>query len=441
MIIFFVYASVLAVFGILFFRVRGLFGKAAAFVNRKMFSSLELPDRVVRTALTVLFISNILAAAASFLYYQRDTVLRGFIRREGYGGISFTEDLVARLGEEEEEIKVEVDPRAYTETEIEEMFARAAKALPEACLGDMPADHVDDDVRFPASLSGLPFSVSWFTDRPDVIDWDGTLLDGADLKGTPVTLTAAISFGEDTREEEIRISAFPRILTESESRRKRILDAIASENSPENENLILPDNIDGKRAAWKRAGGDRGLSLLLTGFILSILLIFSGIRNREADAEKKKEEMLMDYPHIVSKLVLLLCAGLSMRSAFLKMASDYKESLRNGGRRREGFEEILRLCADMEKGLSETEAYEHMGHRACEIRYRTFAALLVQNMRRGSRELIDLLSGEAEEAFDERKRKARILGEKAGTKLIFPTMLMLLVVIAVIMTPAFVSFL
>ena len=439
--IFLVYAVLLAAFGILFFRVRGFFGKAAVFVNRKIFSSLGLPDRVVRTALAALFISNILAAAASFLYYERDTVLRGFIRRDGYGGVRFTEDLVARVGEEEEEIRVEVDPRAYSEAEIEEMFASAAKALPAACLGDMPADHVDDDVRFPSALKDLPFSVSWFTDRPDVIDWDGTLLDAADPEGTPVKLTAAISFGEDTREEEIQICAYPRTLTESEARKKQILSAITSENSPENENLILPDTIGGKRAVWERAGGDRGLSLLLTGFILSILLLFSGIRNREADAERKKEEMLMDYPHIVSKLVLLLCAGLSMRSAFLMMASDYKESLENGGRRREGFEEILRLCSDMEKGLSEAEAYESMGRRACEIRYRTFAALLVQNMRRGSRELIDLLSGEADEAFEERKRKARILGEKAGTKLIFPTMLMLLVVIAVIMTPAFVSFL
>ena len=336
--IFFVYAAVLAAFGILFFLVRGFFGKAAAFLNRKIFSSLGLPDRVLRTALIALFISNILAAAASFLYYEKDTVLRGFIRREGYGGIRFTEDLVARFGEEEEEIKVEVDPRAYTEAEIEEMFARAAKELPGACLGDIPADHVDDDVRFPASLSGLPFSVTWFTDRPDVIDWDGTLLDTADPRGTPVTLTAAIAFGEDIREEELRICAYPRNLTDSELRRKQILEAIASENSPENENLILPDTIDGKRAVWERAGGDRGLSLLLMGFILSILLIFSGIRNRETDAEKKKEEMLLDYPHIVSKLVLLLCAGLSMRSAFLAMASDYKESLKNGGRRRESEE-------------------------------------------------------------------------------------------------------
>lgn len=438
--IFFVYAAFLAAFVILFFRVRGFFSKAAAFVNRKVFSSLNLPDRVVRTALTVLFISNILAAAVSLLYYEKDTVLKGFIRRDGYGGISFTEDLVARVGGEKEEITVEVDPRAYTETEVEEMFSRAAKTLPEACLGDMSADHVDADVCFPSALSGLPFSVSWFTDRPDVIDWEGTLLDGADPDGTPVTLTAAISFGEDTREEEIRIRAYPRTLTESEARRKRILDAIAAGSSPESENIILPDTVDGEAAAWERAGGDRGLSLLLMGFILSILLIFSGIRNQDTEAERKKEEMLTDYPHIVSKLVLLLCAGLSMRSAFGKMAADYKMSLQSGGRRREGFEEILRLCADMEKGLSEAEAYENMGHRACEIRYRTFAALLVQNMRRGSRELIDLLSGEAEEAYEERKRKARILGEKAGTKLIFPTMLMLLVVIAVIMTPAFVSF-
>ena len=109
MSIFFVYAAVLAAFGVLFFRVRGFFGKSAAFVNRKVFSSLGLPDRIVRTALMALFISNILAAAASFLYYERDTVLRGFIRRDGYGGISFTENLVARLGEEEEQIKTLLD--------------------------------------------------------------------------------------------------------------------------------------------------------------------------------------------------------------------------------------------------------------------------------------------------------------------------------------------
>ena len=47
---------------------------------------------------------------------------------------------------------------------------------------------------------------------------------------------------------------------------------------------------------------------------------------------------------------------------------------------------------------------------------------------------------EALEAWDERKRKARILGETAATKLLFPMLLMLAVVMAVIMIPAFLSF-
>ena len=54
--------------------------------------------------------------------------------------------------------------------------------------------------------------------------------------------------------------------------------------------------------------------------------------------------------------------------------------------------------------------------------------------------MADILEKEALEAWDERKRKARILGETAATKLLFPMLLMLAVVMAVIMIPAFLSF-
>ena len=54
--------------------------------------------------------------------------------------------------------------------------------------------------------------------------------------------------------------------------------------------------------------------------------------------------------------------------------------------------------------------------------------------------MVDLLEKEALEAWDERKRKARVLGEAAATKLLFPMVLMLLVVMAIIMVPAFLSF-
>ena len=47
---------------------------------------------------------------------------------------------------------------------------------------------------------------------------------------------------------------------------------------------------------------------------------------------------------------------------------------------------------------------------------------------------------EALEAWDERKRKARVMGETAATKLLVPMIMMLAVVMAIIMIPAFLSF-
>jgi tight adherence protein C len=94
----------------------------------------------------------------------------------------------------------------------------------------------------------------------------------------------------------------------------------------------------------------------------------------------------------------------------------------------------------MDKGVSEIEAYRHMGTRSEEPKYKTFSTLLVQNMRKGSGELIRQLERESTEAFEERKKRARILGEQAGTKLMFPMMLMLMVVFAILMVPAMVSF-
>ena len=59
---------------------------------------------------------------------------------------------------------------------------------------------------------------------------------------------------------------------------------------------------------------------------------------------------------------------------------------------------------------------------------------------KGSHRMADLLEKEALEAWDERKRKARVLGETAATKLLVPMVMMLAVVMAIIMIPAFLSF-
>ena len=94
----------------------------------------------------------------------------------------------------------------------------------------------------------------------------------------------------------------------------------------------------------------------------------------------------------------------------------------------------------MESGVAELEAYRRFGERCGQIKYKTFSTLLIQNLQKGSRRMAEMLEREAMEAWDERKRKARVLGEAAATKLLVPMIMMLAVVMAVVMIPAFLSF-
>ena len=122
------------------------------------------------------------------------------------------------------------------------------------------------------------------------------------------------------------------------------------------------------------------------------------------------------------------------------MAGTYEEALRKGGEKREAMEEIRRMAAELQNGTSETEAIRQFGERSGNARYRTLAQLLLQHLSRGNRELAILLAEDSREAFEERKKEARIRGEQAGTKLVFPMLLMLGVVIAILLVPAVVNF-
>ncbi len=51
-----------------------------------------------------------------------------------------------------------------------------------------------------------------------------------------------------------------------------------------------------------------------------------------------------------------------------------------------------------------------------------------------------MLEIETKEAFEERKNQAKRYGEEAGTKLLIPMIMILLVVMIVIMYPALVNF-
>ena len=63
--------------------------------------------------------------------------------------------------------------------------------------------------------------------------------------------------------------------------------------------------------------------------------------------------------------------------------------------------------------------------------------ILVQNLKKGSDDLLRRMNLEAEDAARSRQELAKKMGEEAGTRLLLPMMIMLVVVFALIMVAAF----
>ena len=103
------------------------------------------------------------------------------------------------------------------------------------------------------------------------------------------------------------------------------------------------------------------------------------------------------------------------------------------------YEELQRMIFEIDNGMSKQQAYQAFAER-CDLQpYRKLASLLQSEQKMGNRELIERLHEEADRVFAERKNTARRLGEEAGTKLLFPMMLMLIIVMGIVIFPAFLS--
>ncbi len=227
---------------------------------------------------------------------------------------------------------------------------------------------------------------------------------------------------------------------EENERRQQIQELLEQYNAEkgDEEYYYLPTQWEGHRFTWKRPKDNSG-ALIASLFLVAAAaaLVLKG-REKQTLLLKRQEELLMDYPNLVMKFTLLLAAGMTIRSAFSKIASDYLR--KQPVKKRAAYEAVVTACREMESGVSEADVYYRFGERCGQIRYKTFATLLLQNLQKGSRQLIQLLERESSEAWDERKRKARVLGETASTKLLFPMLLMLGVVMVIILVPAALSF-
>ena len=88
----------------------------------------------------------------------------------------------------------------------------------------------------------------------------------------------------------------------------------------------------------------------LCGLLLVPLLLSFRKKEQKMQAEKRrKEQLTYDYAEVISKLVLLAGAGMTIRRAWEKIAGDYQKKPCGG--KRYVYEEMVRTCAEMNTGV------------------------------------------------------------------------------------------
>lgn len=348
----------------------------------------------------------------------------------------------AEVGEEKEDISVTVSEQAYTEEELEAVFQEASVILEDMILGENKSlDEIRTGLSLIQEIPDTGISVSWELDRYDVMDLQGNLIpEKIPEDGTMVKLSASLLYEDKKAVYEFYARVYPPLRSSSERMRKKLEEGLieSDEVTRREEYLVLPDQIGGEPVEWDYAEDTRAFGILILGAGCAAMICVSEKQSVKKEEKRRIREMKLDYPQIINKFNLYISAGMTIRRAWFCIAGDYEKKRKNFGTRA-AYEEMVYTMHEIQGGAPEGECYEKYGIRCGISGYRKFGTMLSQNLRKGSRGITELLSREAEEAFEDRKNLAKKLGEEAGTKMMIPMFIMLAVVFIIVIVPAFFS--
>lgn len=345
-------------------------------------------------------------------------------------------------GEKMKSIPIVVPTIKYSREEFDALMEEYTATLEKQFLGENDSpDFVNKSVNLIDSLNGYPFLIEWKWKEKNIIDSDGNVTSNVLESGSLVNFTAIITYGSYETIHEFAVNVYPKEMSKEEYFLQRINEMIAKDKTEnlENEYLKLPDEIDGMKIIWSEEKS-KNLMIFIAMIAFAVAAVFFG---KDMDLDKQIEErnkqMMEDYSEIVGKFTLFVGAGMSVVGAWKKIAYDYYEKKKEGMPLRYAYEEMVYTMYEIESGVEESICYQHFANRVKVQRYVKMVSLLEQNIKMGAKGLLVDLKAEARDAFAERKNLAEKKGEESATKLLVPMFMMLLIVMVIIMFPAFMS--
>lgn len=174
-------------------------------------------------------------------------------------------------------------------------------------------------------------------------------------------------------------------------------------------------------------GVQKGILNSAIVFVVVLLLAYTQYDQLKDKLKKRRNAISRQFPHVVSKLALLVTSGMIMSKAWEETANSQTGEL---------YLEMQKTAEELNNLVAPEMAYTNFINRCNTKETAKLASAIIQNLSKGNAEIGKLLKAMAAEAWEERQHTAKKDGENAKSLLMIPTMLLFISIMIMIMLPA-----
>lgn len=406
--------------------------------------------------LFLLLAANVISLILTFTHEEQEIV----IEKNGYGEEEQQIGFLFKSGKTTENVTIEIRPRRLTKDQANQRMTDAFTYLDTHLKGENTSlSQITKKLDFSLDDEKYPFDVEFQSENYALIDEEGNLQNKREeltalgytreqqSQGIPITLKVILKYEEIRKEKTYELIIFPKEESLLEKQFAKVREEIEKkeEKALYDEKLVLPTTIEDVQIARTDTGEVTPAHVLFMGFLAAGLLLLREQENNRIEERKRQEMLKRSYPWFVNEMVLLFGAGMQMKNILATLINEYEKSTSKGNARGEDYRgaliaELKKAYNSLELGMPEEQVYYHLGRRLKLPCYIKLMTLLEQNVKRGTKGLTNIFEQEEMNALEERKNLAKRYGEEAGTKLLGPMILLLLIVMLIVMIPAFLSF-
>ncbi|MHA6531175.1 type II secretion system F family protein [Paenibacillus sp. BAC0078] len=171
---------------------------------------------------------------------------------------------------------------------------------------------------------------------------------------------------------------------------------------------------------------------ILLGAVLAAILPVALVSDLHKKVRLREQNILLELPELLNSIVLLVGAGETVQRAIVRCVDSRKEDSSHPLHK-----ELRTMTSEWESGYSFQQAFENFSKRCAVQEVSLFTTTVLLNYRRGGADFVLSLRDLSRMLWEKRKAISRTRGEQASSKLVFPMVVIFLIVIVLVGTPAF----